>query len=81
MIQFRNLIEQSMLMRYYIFCQDNVWSAPPKWIQQFEESIQVTYAKVDKYTPRDWGTYNEGKDSGYTDGYNQGLTEVHGLGR
>jgi len=77
MIQFRNFIEQSMLMRYYTFWQDNVWSAPPEWIQQFEESIQVAYAKIDKYTPRDWRMYNEGKDSGYTDGYNQGLTEGH----
>jgi hypothetical protein len=77
MIQFRNLIEQSMLMRYYTFWQENVWSAPPEWIQQFEESIQVAYAKTDKYTPRDWRMYNEGKDSGYTNGYNQGLTEGH----
>jgi hypothetical protein len=66
-----------MLMRYYTFWQDNVWSAPPEWIQQFEESIQVADAKIDKYTPRDWRIYNEGKDSGYTDGYNQGLLEGH----
>jgi len=79
-IQFRNLIEQSMLMRYYTFWQENVWLAPPEWIQQFEESIQVAYAKIDKYTPRDWRMYNEGKDSGYTDGYNQGLLEGHDNG-
>jgi len=77
MVQFGNLVEQSMLMRYYTFWQDNVWSGPPEWIRQFEESIQVAYAKIDKYTPRDWRMYNEGKDSGYTDGYNQGLLEGH----
>jgi flagellar biosynthesis/type III secretory pathway protein FliH len=77
MIQLRNFIEQSMLMRYYTFWQDNVWSEPPEWIYQFEQSIQVAYAKIDKYTPRDWRMYNEGKDSGYTDGYNQGLKEGH----
>jgi len=75
MIQLRNVIEQSMLMWYYTFWQSNVWSAPPEWIQQFEESIQVTYAKINTYTPRDWRMYNEGKDSGYTDGYTQGLLE------
>jgi hypothetical protein len=80
MIQFRNIIEQSMLIRYYTFWQNIVWSAPPEWIQQFEESIQVAYAKIDKYTPRDWRMYNEGKDSGYTDGYNQGLLEGHDNG-
>jgi len=80
MIQLRQFIEQSMLMRYYTFWQDNIWSAPPEWIQQFEESIQVAYAKIDKYTPRDWRMYNEGKDSGYTDGYNQGLLEGHDNG-
>jgi hypothetical protein len=80
MIQSRNIIEQSMLMQCYTFWQDNVWSAPLEWIQQFEESIQVTYAKIDKYTPCDWRMYNEGKDSGYTDGYNQGLLEGHDNG-
>jgi hypothetical protein len=39
MIQWRNLVEQSMLMRYYTFWQDTVWSAPPECIQQFKESI------------------------------------------
>jgi hypothetical protein len=29
----------------------------------FEKSIQVANAKIDKYTPRDWRMYNEGKDS------------------
>jgi flagellar biosynthesis/type III secretory pathway protein FliH len=46
----------------------------------FEESLQVAYAKMDKYTPRDWRMYNEGKDSSYTDGYNQGLLEGHDSG-
>jgi len=77
MIKIRNVIEHSMLMRYYTFWQDNVWSAPAEWIPAFEESIQLAYAKIDKYTPRDWRMYNEGKDSGYTDGYNQGLLEGH----
>jgi len=75
MIKVWKVIEQSMLMRYYTFWENNVWLAPPEWIQQFEESIQIAYAKIDKYTLRDWKLYNEGKDSGYTDGYNQGLLE------
>jgi hypothetical protein len=77
MIQFPNHIEQSMLMRYYTFWHNNVWSAPPEWIQQFEESIKVAYAKIDKYTRRDRRFHNEVKASGYTDGYNQGLLEGH----
>jgi len=80
MIQFRNIIEQSMLIRYYRFWQDNVWSAPPEWIQQFEESIQVAYATIDKYTPHDWRMFNQGKDRSYTDGYNKGLLEGHDNG-
>jgi hypothetical protein len=80
MIQLRNIIEQSMLMRYYTFWNNNVGPAPPEWIQQFKESIQVAYAKIDKYTPRDWRMYNEGKDNGYSDGYNQGLLEGHDNG-
>jgi hypothetical protein len=80
MVQLRRIIEQSMLMRYYTFWQENVWSAPPEWIQRFEESIQVAYAKVDKYTPCDWRMYNERKDSSYTDRYNQGLLEEHDNG-
>jgi len=36
--------------------------------------------KIDQYTPYDWRMYNEGKDSGYTDGYNQGLLERHDNG-
>jgi hypothetical protein len=79
-IQFRSMIEQLMLMRYNIFWQNNVWSVLPEWIQQFEESIQIADAKIDKYTPRDWRMYNEWKDSGYTDGYNQGLLEGHDNG-
>jgi hypothetical protein len=78
MIQLRYIIEQSMLMRYYTFWQDNVWSAPPELIQKFERSIQ--YTKIDKYTPCDWRIYNEGNDSGYTEGYNQGLLEGHDNG-
>jgi flagellar biosynthesis/type III secretory pathway protein FliH len=69
-----------MLMRYYTFWQDNLYLAPPEWIQQLQKSIHVTYNKIDKYTPRDWRMYNEGKDSGYTDGYNQGLLEGHDNG-
>jgi len=80
MIQLRNVIKQSMLMRYYIFSQNYVWSTPPEWVQHFEESIQIAYAKIDKYTPHDWRKYNEGKDSGFTDGYNQGLSEGHDNG-
>jgi flagellar biosynthesis/type III secretory pathway protein FliH len=67
-------------MRYYTFWQDNLYLAPPEWIQQLQKSIHVTYNKIDKYTPRDWRMYNEGKDSGYTDGYNQGLLEGHDNG-
>jgi hypothetical protein len=77
MIQFRNVIEQSILMRYYRFYEENCVSLRYEWMIHFEESIQVAYAKIDKYTPRDWRMYNEGKDSGYNDGYNQGLTEGH----
>jgi len=80
MIQLRNVIEQSMLLRYYTFWQNNLWSIPPEWIQHFEESIQIAHANIDKYTPRDWRMYNEGKDSGYTNGYNQGLLEGHDNG-
>jgi flagellar biosynthesis/type III secretory pathway protein FliH len=54
--------------------------APPESIQQLQKSIQVTYNKIDKYTPGDWRMYNEGKDRGYTDGYNQGLLEGHDNG-
>jgi len=43
----------------------------------FEESIQVADRKIQKYAPRDWKMYNEGEDSGYTDGYNQALLEGH----
>jgi hypothetical protein len=78
MIQLRPCIEQSLLIRCNTFWQDNVWSSPLEWIQQFEESSQIRYAKIDKYTPPDWRMYNEGKHSGYTDGYNQGLLEGHG---
>jgi hypothetical protein len=46
----------------------------------FAESIQIAYATDDKCTPRGWRMYNEGKDCGYTDGYNQGLLEGHDNG-
>jgi hypothetical protein len=46
----------------------------------FEESIQIAYGKIDKYTPRNWRMYNEGKDSSHTNGYNQGLLEGHDNG-
>jgi hypothetical protein len=77
MIQFREVIEQSMLMRYYTFWQNNVWSTSSGWIQQFDESIEEEYANVDKYSPHDWMMYNERNDSGYNDGYNQGLLAGH----
>jgi hypothetical protein len=80
MIQFRNFIQQSMLMQYYTFWQVNVSSESLEWINQFEESIQVAYAKIDKYKPRDWRMYNEGNDSCYTDGYKQWLLEGHDNG-
>jgi len=80
MIQFRNFIEQTTLMRYYRFYEENCILLHYEWMIHFEESIQVAYAKVDKYTPRDWRMYNVGKDSGYTDGYNQGLLEGHDNG-
>jgi len=51
-----------------------------EWIQHFEDSIQVAYAKIDKYTPRDWRMSNEGEDCGYTNSYNQGLLEWHDNG-
>jgi hypothetical protein len=79
-IQFGNLMEQSMLMRYYRFYEENCLSLRYEWIHHFEESIQVVYAKIDKYIPRDRRISNEGKDSGYTDGYNQGLLEGHDNG-
>jgi len=68
MIQFRNLIEQSMLIRYYRFYEENCLSLRYKWMIHFEESIQIAYATMDKYTPRNWRMYNEGNDSGYTNG-------------
>jgi hypothetical protein len=77
MIQFRNFIQQSMLMGSYTFWQNNVWIVSPECIHQFEESIQVADAKMDKYTPRDWRVCNEGKDHGYTDSYNQVLLKGH----
>jgi len=67
-------------MRYYIFWQNNVWAASPEWIQQFRESIQIAYAKTDRYTPRNVRMYNESKDSGYTDGYLHGLLKGHDNG-
>jgi flagellar biosynthesis/type III secretory pathway protein FliH len=70
-------MEQSMIMLYVTFFQENKGSAHPEWVPQFEESIQTTIAKIDKYTPRDSRMVDEGKDSGYTDGYNQGLLEGH----
>ena len=77
MVQFRNLVEQTMLMRYYRFYDENFLSLRNEWMIHFEESIQVAYAKIDTYTPRDWGMYNEGKDSGYNYRYTQELLEGH----
>jgi hypothetical protein len=42
--------------------------------------MQVVYAKIDEYTPRDWRMYYEGKHSGYTKGYTQGPLEGHDNG-
>jgi len=77
MIQLRQFIKQSMLTRYYQFYEENCVSLHHDWMEHFEESIQVAFAQIDNYTPRDWGIYNEGKESGYTYGYNQGLLEGH----
>jgi len=63
-IQFRNLIEQSILIRYYCFYDENCLSLRYECIQHFEKSIQVAYAKIEKYTPSDRGMYNEGKQRG-----------------
>ena len=54
MIQFRNLIEQSMLMRYHRFYEENCVLLWYEWMIHFEESIQVAYAKINKYAPSDW---------------------------
>jgi len=75
MIQFRNLIEKSLLMGYYRFYKENYLSLRYEWMIHFVQSIQVAEVKIDKYTPRDWSMYNEGNDSGYTDRYNQVLLE------
>lgn len=68
MIVSRNLIEQSVLMRYYTFWRNTVWSASLERIEQFKECIQIGYAKIDQYTPHGWMSYNERNDSSYTDG-------------
>ena len=80
LVQLRKGIEQTMIARYYRFYEENCLSLRYEWMIHFEKSIEVAYAKIDKYTPRDWRMYNEGKDSGYTDGYNQGLLEGHDNG-
>jgi len=80
MIQIWNSIEQSLLMRLYRFYEDTCVSLRYEWMIHFEEYIQVAYAKIDKYTPRDWRMYNKGNDSSYTDGYNQELLERHDNG-
>jgi len=49
----------------------------PECKQYFDQPLQDQYKKLDKYTPRHWRMYNEGKDIGYNNGYNQGLTEGH----
>jgi len=73
MIQLQTIMEQSMRMRYYSFLKNNVWSAPWELIQQCEQSIKSTYGNIDNYTPCDWGMYNDGNDSCYNGGHNQGL--------
>jgi len=45
-----------------------------------EESIQLAYAIINKYSPCDCRMYNKAKDSGYTDGYIQGLLQGHDNG-
>jgi len=80
MIQLQSFIEQSMLMWYYRFYEEHCIPLRYDWMIHFEESIQLAYAKIDKYTPRNWRMYNEGKDSSYTDGYNQRLLEGHDNG-
>jgi len=80
MIQFRNFIEQSMLMRYYRFYEQNCVSLQQEWRIHFKELIQIMYATIDNYIPRDCSMSNEGKDSGYADGYNQGLLAGHNNG-
>ena len=77
MIYIRDCIQQSMMMRYYKFWEENFISLKPEWIDHFEELIQVAWVKIDQYTPRDGMMYNEGKDSGCNNGYNQELTEGH----
>jgi hypothetical protein len=57
MIILRQGIEQTMLMRYYRFYKENYVSLHQPWIDHFEESIQKSYAKINKYTPRDWEMY------------------------
>jgi len=64
-------------MWYYKLWEENFILLRPEWMICFEDTIQVAYAKVDKYIPWDWRMYNEQEDSGYNNGYNQGLTEGH----
>jgi len=54
MTRFMNRIEQSMLMRYCRFYDDNCLSHQQESMIQFEESREVAYVKIDKYTPLDW---------------------------
>jgi len=58
----------------------NFISLQPEWVSHFEKSIEVANSKIDKYTPHNWRMYNEGKDSSYNDGYNQGLLDDHDKG-
>jgi len=64
MIQLQIIIEQSMLMLYYQFYEENCLSLRYEWMTHLKESVQTAYEKVDKHTPRNWRIYNEGKDSG-----------------
>ena len=58
LVQLRNVIEETMIMRYYRFYEELCLSLRYEWMIHFEESIQVAYAKIDTCTPRDWRMYN-----------------------
>jgi len=46
MIQLQNFIEQSMLMRYYQFYEENCVSLQQEWMIHFDESIQSHMRKL-----------------------------------
>jgi len=67
-------------MQYFQYWEYSFISLQPGWIEHFDEYIQITYGKIDKYTPRDWRKYTERTDVGYNDSNNQGLLEGHNNG-